>query len=85
MGWSIVALMSPDSPRHPPLRRFALGLWFLGLGVVGLLRYGMKAVRDAGITSDPVAWLWLAGSVMVCVIGIIDIARVRKHRNNPDN
>ena len=78
--------MSPDSPRHPPLRRFALGLWFLGLGVLGLLRYGMKAARDADIASDPVAWLWLAGSVVVCVIGIIDIARVHKHsRDNPDN
>lgn len=74
--------MPPDSPRRPPVRRFALGLWFLGLGVVGLLRYGMKAARDAAITSDPVAWLWLIGSVVVCVIGIIDIARVRKHRQD---
>jgi len=59
-----------------------LGLWFLGLGVLGLLRYGMKAARDADIASDPVAWPWLIGSVAVCVIGIIDIARVRKHRQN---
>jgi hypothetical protein len=78
--------MSSDSPRRPALRRFALGLWFLGLGVLGLLRYGMKAARDADIASDPVAWLWLTGSVVVCVIGIIDIARVHKHsRDNPDN
>ena len=78
--------MSPDSPRPPVLRPFALGLWFLGLGVLGLLRYGMKAARDGGIASDPVAWLWLAGSVVVCVIGIIDIARVHKRsRDNPDN
>ena len=78
--------MSSDPPRRPALRRFALGLWFLGLGVLGLLRYGMKAARDADLASDPVAWLWLAGSVVVCVIGIIDIARVHKHsRDHPDN
>lgn len=50
--------------------------------MLGLLRYGMKAARDADIASDPVAWLWLVGSVMVCVIGIVDIARVRKHRHD---
>ena len=74
--------MPHDSPRRRSLRRFALGLWFLGLGVLGLLRYGMKAARDAEVTSDPVAWLWLMGSVAVFVIGIIDIARVRKHRQD---
>ena len=72
--------MSPDSPRRPALRRFALGLWFLGLGMLGLLRYGMKAARDAEAASDPVAWLWLLGSLVVFAIGIIDIARVRRRR-----
>jgi hypothetical protein len=80
--------MSPDSPNLPrqqPPRRFALGLWFLGLGVLGLVRYGMKAARDADFASDTVAWLWLIGSVVVCLIGIIDIARVRRHRRDVPN
>ena len=73
---------SPSSPRHTPPRRFALGLWFLGLGVLGLVRYGMKAARDAEFASDAVAWLWLTGSVVVCLIGIVEIARVRRHRRD---
>jgi len=59
------------SPSPTLLQRCALGLWFLGLGVIGLLRWWMRYARDAHADSDPVMRVWLWGSVALVVLGAV--------------
>lgn len=57
--------------------RYALGLWFCGIAVLGLLRFWLKA-REAGdlpLALD--AWLWLAGSLLCALIGVVALLRAR--------
>ncbi|MBU8976475.1 MULTISPECIES: hypothetical protein [unclassified Lysobacter] len=58
------------------LHRCALGLWFLGLGALGLVRWWMRYARDARIWSDAVMHVWLWGSLLIMVIGALWIAGV---------
>lgn len=70
----------PPDPRPPhPLRRHALGLWFLGLGGLGLLRFLMHASRHANTTPDMTARLWLWGSLLLCAIGVAFVLHARRH------
>lgn len=64
------------------LQRSALGLWFLGLGALGLLRWWMRHARDAGsAATDPVMQVWWWGSLAIAVLGAVWIARaVAAHR-----
>jgi len=59
------------SPSPTLLQRCALGLWFLGLGVIGLLRWWMRHARDAHADSDAVMRVWLWGSVALVVLGAV--------------
>ncbi len=59
--------MAPTSPTL--LQRCALGLWFLGLGALGLVRWWMRYARDARAVSDTVMQVWLWGSLAIAVIG----------------
>ena len=68
-------------PASSLLQRCALGLWFLGLGALGLLRWWMRYARDAGATSDPVMQAWLWGSLAIAALGGGWIARaIAAHR-----
>lgn len=49
--------------------RGAMGFWFFGLGLLGLVRGSMRAFRDAAFQPDLIAWLWLAGSVVLLAAG----------------
>jgi hypothetical protein len=57
--------------KHPAtlLQRSALGLWFLGLGALGLVRWWMRHARDAQADADRVMQLWLGGSVGLLLLG----------------
>jgi len=57
------------SPSPTLLQRCALGLWFLGLGALGLLRWWMRYARDAHAGDDPIMRVWLWGSVALIVLG----------------
>jgi len=59
------------SPTPTLLQRCALGLWFLGLGALGLLRWWMRYSRDMQAESDPVMQVWLWGSVALVVVGTL--------------
>jgi hypothetical protein len=74
--------MPSPAPRRPRLQRLALGLWFLGLGALGLLRWVMRAARHGDAGNDAVAWIWLIGSALLCVVGVWALARaLRADRN----
>lgn len=59
------------TPSPTLLQRCALGLWFLGLGALGLLRWWMRYTRDARVEHDPVMLVWLWGSVALVVLGTV--------------
>lgn len=59
------------------LARHALGLWFLGLGALGLLRWWLKIGRDGGSVHAPDAMSWLAGSIAMATIGLVALWRSR--------
>lgn len=55
--------------------RHALGLWFLGVAAIGLLRFWMEH-REAGaapLAAD--AWLWLAGGATCGLAGTVALLR----------
>lgn len=63
---------STAMPPAPPtlLQRCALGLWFLGLGALGLLRWWMRHARDAEAATDVVMQVWWWGSLVLIAIGV---------------
>ena len=68
--------MAPASRGRPGLfKQAALGLWLLGVGLLGLLRATTKIAGDAVWMDDPVTWAWLAGSAAVLAWGAIATAR----------
>ncbi|HEY0505100.1 MAG TPA: hypothetical protein VGD42_16575 [Lysobacter sp.] len=63
-------------PRPPGLlQRSALGLWFFGLSVLGLLRVLARYARDPHALADPVMQVWLVGSALLGVVGVWLLAR----------
>lgn len=63
-----------------PASRYALGLWFCGIAALGLLRFWMK-LRESGTLPLPVdAWLWLAGSLVCALVGMIALFKARGRR-----
>lgn len=53
------------------LSRHALALWFLGVTILGLLRFWLewREARGAPLAVD--GWLWLAGSVACAVVAVL--------------
>ncbi|HJR74268.1 MAG TPA: hypothetical protein VJ806_11590 [Luteimonas sp.] len=52
-----------------PLSRpsYALSLWFLGVGVLGLVQFFGKAYRNE-FQLTAIAWLWLIGSLLLIAL-----------------
>ena len=57
------------------LRRAALGLWFGAIATLGLLQFYMRAFDDGRFVPTQVAWLWLAGSVLLTGIAVVLLIR----------
>lgn len=73
----------PVPPSETSLfRRNLLGAWFCGLSVLGYLRFFMKTLREPALPPDTVAWLWLAGSVVLSLLGIAIIVREARRGSN---
>lgn len=67
--------MPPPSRRqHRPLRQWlrgnALALWLWTLGLLGVVRFVTRAMRDGGGGADTVAWLYLGGGILVFLAGV---------------
>jgi len=65
------------------LRRAALGLWLLAVGLLGLLRAAGKVAGDPAWTQDPVTIAWLVGSVAVLAWGAVATARALRRPRVP--
>lgn len=66
---------------HKPeslIRRAALGFWFSAIAALGLLEFHRHAFPDGRFMPDLVAWLWLAGSVVMATLGIAIIVRAAR-------
>lgn len=59
------------------LARNALGLWFLAIAALGLMRWWMKVAREGASAFAPDVALWLAGSIAMAAIGLIALWRSR--------
>jgi hypothetical protein len=60
--------------------RYALGLWFCGIAALGFVRFFMKA-GGSGLPPTMIAWLWLAGSAMMALVGVVVLVRTAFARN----
>ncbi len=67
----------PDpAPRARRGRRDPLALWMCGLAALGSARAWLHLVRD-GDTGNPAGWIWLGGSLLLAVIGVVLLVRDR--------
>ena len=58
--------------------RHALGLWFLAIAALGVMRFWMKW-REAGAAALPAGdWLWLAGGGICAAIGCLTLIRTSR-------
>ncbi|MFD0322454.1 MULTISPECIES: hypothetical protein [Lysobacter] len=68
-----------EAPSQPPqsslLSRGAIGFWFLGLGLLGLLRSWMRATRHGAFDADAITLLWLIGSLLLTLMGALRVWR----------
>ncbi len=69
-----------DGPRQPDaqpslLRRCALGIWLCGIAVLGLVECHRAAFAGDVLAMSPIAWMWLAGSTVTGVVGIVLLVR----------
>ena len=69
-----------DDPRQPDaqpslLRRCALGIWLCGIALLGMVEFHRAAFAGDALAMTPIAWMWLAGSMMTGVIGIALLVR----------
>jgi hypothetical protein len=67
--------MTDTRPAPGLLQRSALGLWFCGLSVLGLLRVFARYSRDPSALADTVMQFWLGGSLLLGVLGVWLVAR----------
>lgn len=68
---------SPDQPRPS----YALSLWFLGVGALGLVQCFGKAYRN-GFQLTAIAWLWLIGSLLLIVLAAALAWRERRRKRD---
>ncbi|MDQ3288049.1 MAG: hypothetical protein M3Q42_07265 [Pseudomonadota bacterium] len=69
--------MSDPGPGSGFLARAAIGLWLCGIGALGFLQFYLRAVRGAA-EPDLIAWLWLAGAIVVTAIGLVIVMKARR-------
>jgi hypothetical protein len=58
--------------------KYALGLWFLGVAALGLLRFWMEWREAGGAPLPADAWLWLVGSLVCAVPAVIAFWKARR-------
>jgi len=64
-----------------PLRRYALGLWFCGIAALAAIEFRRAAFAAGAFAPTPIAWLWLAGTLVVGAVGVALLVRERRARS----
>lgn len=60
------------------MSRYALSLWFLAIAALGVLQFFAKAYRGGqGFSPDGIAWIWLAGALLVAAAAVVTALRER--------
>lgn len=74
--------MNAPPPRSPSLiRRCALGIWLCGIALMGVVEFRRYALAGGELSMTPVAWMWLVGSTVTGVVGIVLLVReLRRNR-----
>lgn len=65
------------------LARGAVGFWFLGLGLLGLVRGWMRATRHGPFEADAITLMWLIGSALLTLMGALRIWRAVRAGSSP--
>ena len=66
----------PALSRGPSvIRRCALGIWLCGIALLGAVEFRRYAMPDGGFSMTPVAWMWLAGSIITGAVGVAWLVR----------
>ena len=73
--------MAQQIPKRRFIARNPLGLWFCALSILGYLHVVASALRDPAFSPDAVDWVWLAGSMVLSVVGIALIVRSNHTRS----
>ncbi|MDN5781596.1 MAG: hypothetical protein L0H23_06170 [Luteimonas sp.] len=77
------ARRDPVAPRAPSLiRRCALGIWLCGIALMGVVEFRRHALVDDVLAMTPVAWMWLVGSTVTGVVGIVLLLRELRRRRS---
>ena len=75
--------MTDPQPKPGLISRGAVGFWFLGLGVLGLVRSLMRAYRSGVFEPDAITLLWLIGSILLTVMGALRVWRAWREGSLP--
>lgn len=67
--------MRGPRPGFTLLRRCALGLWLCAIALLGVMEFRRAAYADGGFALNTPAWLWLAGSTVTGVVGVLLLLR----------
>ena len=67
-----------SAPEPGFLARAAIGLWLCCIGALGFLQFWLRALRGGNPQVETIAWLWLAGAMLVTSIGIVLVVRARR-------
>ncbi len=77
--------MNRPRPGFILLRRCALGLWLCAIALLGVVEFRRAAHVADGLAMDTPAWLWLIGSTVSGIFGIVLLVReLYLHRSRQD-
>lgn len=57
------------------LRRCALGLWLLGIALIGAMEWYRAAFAGGGFSPSVIAWLWALGALSTGSVGAVMLVR----------
>ncbi|MGN7725898.1 hypothetical protein ACTJIL_08810 [Luteimonas sp. 22616] len=74
----------PAAPAPPSLlRRCALGIWLCGIALLGVVEFRRYALAGEDLSMTPVAWMWLVGSTVTGVVGVVLLLRELRRNRQP--
>ena len=57
------------------IRRCAIGIWLCGIALLGVVEFRRHALAGDALAMTPVAWMWLAGSIITGAVGVAWLVR----------